>query len=146
METTATSLKAAGEVISDDGLLIAMTLKGLATNYKPFSTVVMQREQQITFSEFKIALCNHKENERCCSKDNGETTDGVMATTSDAHKPNKFLVKCSKCGRKGQRSAECYSKKVGHKWCQRCRHNSHNTKDCQKGTISETLSKTHTAT
>lgn len=42
-ETAATSLKAAGEVISD-GLLVAMTLKGLPTSYKTFATIVMQKE------------------------------------------------------------------------------------------------------
>ena len=46
-ETAATSLKAAGEVISD-GLLVAMTLKGLPPSYKTFSTVVMQKETQIS--------------------------------------------------------------------------------------------------
>ncbi|XP_067051318.1 uncharacterized protein [Acropora muricata] len=131
-ETAATSLKAAGEVISD-GLLVAMTLKGLPTNYKTFGTVVMQRETQITFSDFKVALRNRKENERCCSKDKGGNTDGVMAATNGAHKPNKFMGKCFKCGRKGHKSVDCFSNKVIDKWCQRCRNNSHNTKDCRKG-------------
>ena len=110
-----------------------MTLKGLPTNYKTFSTVVMQRETQITFSNFKVALRNHKENERCCSKDKGGNTDGVMAATNGAHKPNKFMGKCFKCGRKGHKSVDCFSNKVIDKWCQRCRNNSHNTKDCRKG-------------
>ena len=42
-ETAAAALKTAEEVISD-GLLIAMVLKGLPRSYKPFSTVVIQRE------------------------------------------------------------------------------------------------------
>ena len=110
------SLKAAGEVISD----------------KTFGTVVMQRETQIMFSDFKVALRNHEENERCCSKDKGGNTDGVMAATNGAHKPNKFMGKCFKCGRKGHKSVDCFSNKVIDKWCQRCRNNSHNTKDCRK--------------
>ena len=56
-ETAATALKTVEEVISD-GLLIAMVLKGLPRNYKTFSTVVIQREKQLTFSEFKTALRN----------------------------------------------------------------------------------------
>ena len=111
------SLKAAGEVISD----------------KAFGTVVMQRETQIMFSDFKVALRNQEENERCCSKDKGGNTDGVMAATNGAHKPNKFMGKCFKCGRKGHNSVDCFSNKVIDKWCQRCRNNSHNTKDCRKG-------------
>ena len=59
-ETAATALKTAEEVINDR-LLIAMVLKGLPRNYKTFSTVVIQREKQITFSEFKTALRNYNE-------------------------------------------------------------------------------------
>ena len=44
-ETTASSLWDAGETVSD-GLLIAMVLKGLPANYKPFATVVSQACQQ----------------------------------------------------------------------------------------------------
>ena len=131
-ETAATSLKAAGEVISD-GLLVAMTLKGLPTSYRTFATIVMQKETPMTFSEFKVALRNHEENERCCNNGDGGNTDGVMSATNGTNKPNKFQGKCFKCGRKGHRSSDCYSKKVADKWCQRCKNNSHNTKDCRKG-------------
>ena len=131
-ETAATSLKAAGEVISD-GLLVAMTLKGLPTSYKTFATIVMQKEPPMAFSVFKVALRNHEENERCCNNGDGGNTDGVMLTTNGTNKPNKFQGKCFKCGRKGHRSSDCYSKKVADKWCQRCKNNSHNTKDCRKG-------------
>jgi hypothetical protein len=58
-ETASTALKAAKEVISD-GLLIAMVLKGLPSAYKTFSTVVIQRENQMNFGDFKIALRNHE--------------------------------------------------------------------------------------
>ena len=44
-ETTASSLCDAGETVSD-GLLIAMVLKGLPANYKPFAAVVTQVSQQ----------------------------------------------------------------------------------------------------
>ena len=45
-ETAATALKTAEEVISD-GLLIAMVLKSLPRNYKTFSTVVIQRANDL---------------------------------------------------------------------------------------------------
>ena len=131
-ETAATLLKAAGEVISD-GLLVAMTLKGLPTSYKTFATIVMQKETPMTFSEFKVALCNHEENERCCNIGDGRNMDGVMSATNGTNTPNKFQGKCFKCGRKGHRSSDCYSKKVADKCCHRCKNNSHNTKDCRKG-------------
>ena len=131
-ETAGTSLKAAGEVISED-LLVAMTLKGLPTSYKTFATIVMQKETPMTFSEFKVALRNHEENERCCNISDDGNTDGVMSATNGTNTPNKFQGKCFKCGRKGHRSSDCYSKKVADKWCHRCKNNSHNTKDCRKG-------------
>ena len=130
-ETAATSLKAAGEVISD-GLLVAMTLKGLPKSYKTFGTIVMQKDTPMTFAEFKVSLRNHEENEKCCHKDDDGNGDGVMSAANGSSKP-KFQGKCFKCGRKGHRSVDCYSNKVADKWCQRCKNNSHNTKDCRKG-------------
>ena len=88
-ETAATLLKAAGEVISD-GLLVAMTLKGLPTSYKTCAMIVMQKETPLIFSEFKVALRNHKENERCCNKGDGGNLDGVMSATNGSNKPNQF--------------------------------------------------------
>ena len=58
-----------------------MILKGLPRNYKTFSTVVIQREKPMTFSEFKIALRNYEENEKSCKT---EDRDNVLYT-----KPHK---------------------------------------------------------
>ena len=55
-ETAATSLKLAGEQISDS-LLIGMIIKGLPSEeYKPFSTVVTQKDKDLSFGEFKASL------------------------------------------------------------------------------------------
>ena len=129
-ETAATSLKAAGETISD-GLLVAMALKGLPKSYQTFATVVMQKDTPMTFSEFKVALRNHEENERHCYKKDSSDGDGVMSATIANQKTSKFSGKCFKCGRKGHKSSECYSNKVVDKWCQRCQNKTHNTKDCR---------------
>ena len=123
-EKTATALKAAGETISD-GLLVAMVMKGLPENFKTFSTVISQRQTQITFSEFKTALRNFEETERSCSK-TSEKGDNVMAMKK------KFHGSCFKCGRKGHKSSECQSRQTRNKWCTRCRNSSHNTLDCQR--------------
>ena len=90
-ETASTAMKAAEEVISD-GLLIAMVLKGLPSAYKTFSTVVIQRENQMNFGDFKIALRNHEENEKCCRP--AENGDNVM------YVKKKFEGKCFKCDKK----------------------------------------------
>ena len=73
-ETASTSLKTAGETISDS-LLIAMVLKGLPTEFKPFSTVVTQKDKDQTFSEFKVALRSFEETERAYCE---EPKDSVM--------------------------------------------------------------------
>ena len=54
-ETAATALRSAGETVTDS-LLIAMVLKGLPEEYKPFVVVVTQRDKKQTFSEFKVML------------------------------------------------------------------------------------------
>ncbi|KAJ8044050.1 hypothetical protein HOLleu_11401 [Holothuria leucospilota] len=50
-ETAATSLKTSSETISDS-LLIAMILKGLPPKFKPFSTVITQKDKTSKFKEF----------------------------------------------------------------------------------------------
>ena len=119
-ETAATALKPAEEVISD-GLLIAMVLKGLPRNYKTFSTVVIQREKQITFSEFKTALQNYEENEKSCNPRDNQ--DNVMFSKQ------RFTGKCFKCDKQGHKSSE--SRMKTEKWCVKCRSKTHNTKDCR---------------
>ena len=58
-------MKEAGEVISD-GLLIAMILKGLPPNFKPFTMVITQKKKTLTFSEFKVYLRSYEETKHMC--------------------------------------------------------------------------------
>ena len=51
-ERAATSLKTAGEIISDS-LLVAMAIKGRTAKFKTFSTVITQKEKQLTLQSLK---------------------------------------------------------------------------------------------
>ena len=106
-EKASAALKAAEEVVSD-GLLVAMALKGLPVRYKTFGTVVTQREKAMTFAEFKIALRNFEETEKSCQKA-PESEDNVMVQIQKVTKA-PFSGKCYRCGRKGHRISDCYSK------------------------------------
>ena len=61
-EKAAAALKLAGEEVSDS-LLVAMSLKGLPDEYKPFITVVTQAETTYTFQKYKLAVRNFEETE-----------------------------------------------------------------------------------
>ena len=64
-ENISNALKEAGEIISDV-LLITMVLKGLPTNFKPFTTVITQEKKTLTFSEFRVCLRSYEETEHMC--------------------------------------------------------------------------------
>ena len=128
-ETAATALRNADEAVSD-ALLIAMVLKGLPSNYKTFSAIVVQQDEKITFTEFKVSLRSYVENEK--SRNGGqETGDNIMALQEG----ERFDGACFKCGKRGHKKSECRSKsgKNG-KWCNRCRSKTHDTKECRLST------------
>ena len=93
-ETAATLLKTAEETINDS-LLVAMILKGLPqTSFKSFSIVVTQKNKEMSFGEFKVALRSFEETEKLSSESN--KGDAVM----------KVIV-CYECGKPGRRQDEC---------------------------------------
>ena len=101
-------LRDAEEVISD-ALLIAMVLKGLPTEYNTCATVIVQREKQMTFAEFKSALRSHEESAKTLDAKTANANENVMFAKQ------KFDGNCFKCGRKGHKSSECLSRTE--KWC-----------------------------
>ena len=126
-ERNAAALRNAGEVISD-GLLVAMSLKGLPVDYSAFSTVITQRQDNVTFGEFKTALKSFEETVRAKSD---EKSEKVMKSEAKA-------VVCFKCRKPGHKQYEC-SEKNKHskgfdkaKWCNICKNKSHYTKECRK--------------
>ena len=80
-ETSAAALKHAGEVIQDS-LLVAMVLKGLPQEFKPFTTVVTQKEKATTFSEFKVALRNYEDTEKLRTQGASGSTSVIMTNST----------------------------------------------------------------
>lgn len=76
-EAAVAALKNVGEEVGDS-LVIAMILKGIPQEYKPFNAAITQKDKQPTYSEFKGALRAFEENEKPSSKDN------VMKTNFNA--------------------------------------------------------------
>jgi len=98
-ETAATSLKSAGEVISDS-LLIAMILKGLPSEYKIQCTVITQKDKELTFAQFKVALRSFEETEKQISQ-----CDDTVMKVKDAKS-----IQCFVCRKYGHKSYECKSR------------------------------------
>lgn len=134
-ETAATSLKNAGETISDS-LLIAMILKGLPDDFKAFSTVVTQKKEDMNFKNFKSSLRSYEESEKCRLASSAND-DRVMQMKSSAYK-SSYPIKCFKCGKEGHKKFQCrenrpnddYSK--SNRWCNICKSISHDTEFCWK--------------
>ena len=89
------------------------------------AATALKEAGEMTFSEFKTALRNHEEKEKSCNRtpNNGEG-DNVMATRQG------FQGNCFKCGKKGHKRKDCYSKQQ--KWCHKCKNSTHSTRDCQR--------------
>ena len=90
-ETASTSLKSAGEIISDS-LLIAMIIKGLPSEeYKAFSTVVTQKDKEQSFSEFKVALRSFEETQKLSDKANSKEESIMEVISKKPQKKNCLL-------------------------------------------------------
>ena len=140
-EKASTSLKSAGETISDS-LLIAMILKGLNDSYRPFETVITQRRDEVSFSEFKSSLRAYEESERARNPNTGEN---VMKVSSSYKNKD---TECYTCGNLGHIAADCRSSKSSgsasssnrskqgrsksKRWCELCKNRSHDTDYCRK--------------
>ena len=141
-ETAATCLKTAGENISDS-LLVAMVLKGLPSQqYGTFSTVITQKEKEVNFTEFKIALRSFEESEKC-RRNPMENDDSIMkahANPKQGYRKNSNpVITCYECGKSGHKSFECKSKGRKGKtlrWCEHCKSSTHDTKFCRKKDVS----------
>ena len=105
-----------------------MILKGFASDFKPFLTVIIQRKDELKFNEFKSALRRHEETERF--RKNGPLKDYSM----NVHIQQKDMknIQCFNCQKLGHRHFECNNaSKFLKRWCEYCKRNTHYTKYCR---------------
>ena len=144
-ETAYSLLKSCDETVSD-GLLIAMVMKGLPPEFKPFTAVILQKEDKLTFYDFKIALKNFEEtektstteasailhvNDRRLHKSPYSHSQQPNSNFSQKREKSKFEGTCFTCKRRGHKSSECRSG-TNRRWCDICRNATHDTRFCRR--------------
>lgn len=129
-ETAITALRHAEETLSD-GLLIAMTLKGLPDSFKPFSIHITQSDEKLTFAEFKTKLRSYESTEKFSSASSGD--DSVMKVKGRLGCEGKLT--CYNCGQKGHKAMGCPATgehREQRQWCSFCKSSTHRDANCRR--------------
>ena len=134
-ETSATSLKMAGETISDS-LLIAMCLKGLPSEFHSFATVITQKEDDPDFVKFKSSLRSFEESEK--SRKQHNDMDNVMKFSNNnmvcfkCHQPGHKIYNCPQVSRNSGNMFEKSKHEKSGRWCTHCKSSTHDTEYCRR--------------
>ena len=135
-EKAATSLKNASQTVSDP-LLIAMMMKGLPEQYKPFCVVTTQNEVT-EMSKFKVNLRSFEETERVRGGAfDGDDSSSVMKARfgggyrqgggKQGNDGNRYRNRNNnKCRTAGHKARDCKKK-----WCGFCNKSNHNESECR---------------
>ncbi len=114
-ESAASSLRDTGETISDS-LLVAMVIKGLPSSYSSFTAVITQKDKDLSFSEFKVALRNYEDTENISRPTSSSVMNFSNASNQKSSKSNQ-----------NQNTRHRFNR-----WCNICKSNSHDTNYCRK--------------
>ena len=127
-ETAATALRNAGKTVTDR-LLIAMVLKGLPEEYKPFVVVITQSDKEQKFSEFKVELQSFKDTERT-----SVATGSHSVMKTEYKKESQSEIVCYQSGHPGHIACFCKSNNKNRwgQWCNTCHNSSHSDRACRR--------------
>ena len=127
-------------------------MKALPTQYKAFTAVINQKEDDLTFTDFKILLRNYEDQEKIHSGSESTSPSVMSIMSTNPHQP-KHSNWCSYCKMKSHNTNQCYKKpqapNSNHKqycpqnmhqqatprYCNICKNHSHDTNSAenQKG-------------
>ena len=108
-----------------------MILKGLTSEYKTFSIVITQKDENTNFCDFKVALRSFE----ATFKQNENKEENIMKVEY------KKQIKCYNCNKDGHKRSECkiktnrpnnYDNSKTNRWCNICKSNSQNKNNCRK--------------
>ena len=124
-----TALRGAGEAPSE-GLMMAMIMRGLPENYKPFTLMVTHGSAEMKLAEFKAKLRNFEASEDAepVAEMAGERVLKARAALKKKNSGSSTEMACWRCGERGHRKDEC-TRKV---WCGSCKSTSHSDNACRK--------------
>ena len=126
-----------------------MIMKALPTQYKAFTAVINQKEDDLTFTDFKILLRNYEDQEKIHSGSESTSPSVMSIMSTNAHQ-SKHSNWCSYCKMKSRNTNQCYKKpqapNSNHKqycpqnmhqpatpiYCNICKNHSHDTRFCRK--------------
>ena len=123
-------------------------MKALPTQHKAFTAVIIQKEDDLTFTEFNILLRNYEDQEKLHSGSESTSLSVMSIMPSKPHQP-KHSKWCSYCRMKSYNTNQCYKKpqapnsnpkqyysqnmhQPAHRYCNMFKNHSHYTKFCRK--------------
>lgn len=139
-EKYASALRTAKHTV-EDSLLIAMVLKGLPQQYKPFEVVITQNEKEdMKFHAFKVALRSFEDTEKARVAAPRER-DSLNHLKNNTHSNQ---ITCFKCKQDGHKAFSCPNKgkassrggrggggNNNRKWCTICGSGTYHTRNCR---------------